>query len=347
MLTGNKRTDASVKYYKDSNIETSLSHLSTSSVAGKESITDCLKQCALTAGCQKAKYGLDSCELKGSDLAHVDGKTFAIKAEQCSGTGYIWQDKNIEFEQIIEYQVPSVTSAAKLVKDLKEENPNFSDWQFGENGVTERNSYRITFEEMPPPSVHPDSSKTLTTGNLWLKFEIDFYIREYTNDELTTEIPLNKSKRTGWWTSNRWRRQSSGGASTTADSVSAELASSTANMNLPAGTTAQPIDPSLSLSSKSPPASTPSCQSGYNLQKRTDGTCADIDECSKGTDNCSESETCKNTDGSFKCEEKLLQKLIRFMMIQQLMTAMQQQEQPIIQVQSPPVSFWSPPKNSQ
>jgi len=63
----------------DSNIETSLSHLSTSSVAGKESITDCLKQCALTAGCLKAKYGLDSCELKGSDLAHVDGKSFGKK----------------------------------------------------------------------------------------------------------------------------------------------------------------------------------------------------------------------------------------------------------------------------
>jgi hypothetical protein len=344
LIPGNKRTDASVKYYKNSEIETSLSHLSTSSAAGKESITECLKQCALTAGCLKAKYSLGRCELRGSDLANIDGKTFAIKGEQCSGTGYIWQNLNFEFEQIIEYTAPGNT-AAQLVKNLKTQNPNFSDWSIDENGVTERTSYRITFEEMPTPSVHPDSAKTLTPGNLWVKFVIDFYIRQFTNTELTTEIPLNKSGgRTGWWTNNRWRRQSAGSASITAADVSDKIVAQTAYMNLPSGVTQAPLEPTQKVSTASPAANTPSCQSGYEMA--ADGTCADINECSKGTDNCSKSETCKNTDGSFSCEEKLHQKLLRILLIQQWMTAMQQQQQPVEETQAP-VSFLSPPITSQ
>ncbi|XP_078489164.1 uncharacterized protein LOC100179828 isoform X2 [Ciona intestinalis] len=44
------------------------------------------------------------------------------------------------------------------------------------------------------------------------------------------------------------------------------------------------------------------CPSGYNLE-RFDGTCTDIDECNTNQHNCSRSETCFNTRGSFKCVE--------------------------------------------
>uniref|UniRef100_H2ZHD1 Fibulin-1 n=1 Tax=Ciona savignyi TaxID=51511 RepID=H2ZHD1_CIOSA len=44
------------------------------------------------------------------------------------------------------------------------------------------------------------------------------------------------------------------------------------------------------------------CPNGYNLV-RFDGTCKDIDECASGSHNCSESETCFNTRGGFKCVE--------------------------------------------
>lgn len=121
--------------------------------------------------------------------------------------------------------------------------------------------------------------------------------------------------------------------------MSAQIQAQTANMINPPGVTADPLDPTKTVSTASPAATTASCQSGYEMA--ADGTCADINECSKGTDNCSKSETCKNTDGSFSCEEKLLQKLLRIMLIQQWMTAMQQQQQPVEETQAP-VSFWSP-----
>merc|ERR1712178_567992 len=48
------------------------------------------------------------------------------------------------------------------------------------------------------------------------------------------------------------------------------------------------------------PTTIPSCPSGYyycTVQKK----CIDNDECYYGEDNCSESDTCHNTDGSFVC----------------------------------------------
>ena len=126
--------------------------------------------------------------------------------------------------------------------------------------------------------------------------------------------------------------------------MSSKIVAETANMNLPSGVTQAPLDPTQKVATASPAASTPSCQSGYEMA--ADGTCDDINECSKGTDNCSKSETCKNTDGSFSCEEKLLQKLLRVILIQQWMTAMQQQERPG-ETQARPVSFLSPPVTSQ
>ncbi len=78
LIDGSKRSDASIKYYTDATIQTRVSELSLeSSSNGKDSREDCLKECALTAGCFKIYYRAgNTCSLRGNELDTIDDVTF-------------------------------------------------------------------------------------------------------------------------------------------------------------------------------------------------------------------------------------------------------------------------------
>ena len=78
LIDGNKRSDASIKYYTDSTIQTRVSELNLkSSDKGYESREECLKECALTAGCFKINVRAgSSCFLYGREVDRIDDVTF-------------------------------------------------------------------------------------------------------------------------------------------------------------------------------------------------------------------------------------------------------------------------------